>query len=358
LIDLRQYGFTNDVPVTNDSMPGRVTEQQREKYTVITSNGEVIASLKGSFHHSAHAREDYPAVGDFVLLQYNPTGESRIIKILPRKTKFSRADMSGHAAGYVKTIREQVVAANFDYVFILSSLNADFKVNRILRYITQTRQSGGQPVVILTKSDLIEDYIAHETEVTRAAYDVPVHSISSHTGQGLRELGVYLQPGKTIVFLGMSGVGKSSLLNALMSTEVMAVKSIREDDSRGRHTTTHRQLFMLSCGAMIIDTPGMRELGIFDAEEGISEGFADVEDLFAKCRFSDCKHKTEPGCAVRAAIASGVLPQERWERYQAQVRENRFVDDRAAFMRDRRDLAKSLTRLTRTKKIKPARKGR
>ena len=353
MIDLKHYGYTDAVPATNDSIiPGRVTEHQREKYTLITPNGEVAASLKGTFYHSAEAREDYPSVGDFVLVQYNPTGESRIAELLPRKSKFSRADMSGHSAGYVKTIREQVVAANFDYVFILSSLNADFKVNRILRYITQARQSGGQPVVILTKADLAEDISTPVIEVTRAVENVPVHPVSSHTGQGLEALIEYLQPGKTIVFLGMSGVGKSSLLNALMNEEVMAVKAIREDDSRGRHTTTHRQLFMLPSGAMVIDTPGMRELGLFDAGEGISMGFADVEDLFTECRFSDCKHKTEPGCAVRTAITEGALSQERWARYQAQVRENRFVDDRAAFMRERHALGKSLAKFSKSIKKK------
>jgi len=343
LIDLKEYGYTEPQSPASDTIPGRVTEHQREKYTVITQHGEVIASLKGTYYHSAAQREDFPCVGDFVLLQYNPTGDSRIAELLPRKSKFSRADFSGHAAGYVKTIREQVVAANFDYVFILSSLNADFRVNRILRYMTQAWQSGGIPVVILTKADLVEDYTAHIAEIkSAAAFDVPVHAISSHTGQGLEGLNEYLQPGKTMVFLGMSGVGKSSLLNALMAQEVMAVKAIREDDSRGRHTTTHRQLFMLPTGAMVIDTPGMRELGLFDAGEGISQGFADVEALFAECRFRDCAHKTEPGCAIRAAIVNKTLSPERWERYLAQQRENRFVDNKAAAIREKREAYKSI----------------
>jgi len=353
MINLKDYGFTDAVPTTNENtIPGRVTEHQREKYTCVTPQGEVTASLKGIFYHNAEAREDYPSVGDFVLMQYNPSGESRIMELLPRKSKFSRADMSGHAAGYVKTIKEQVVAANFDYVFILSSLNADFKVSRILRYVTQARQSGGQPVVILTKADLAQDCDRPVVEVSYAIKDVPIHSISSHTGQGMEALTDYLQPGKTIVFLGMSGVGKSSLLNALMNQEVMAVSNIREDDSRGRHTTTHRQLFMLPSGAMVIDTPGMRELGLFDAGEGISMSFEDVEALFTQCRFNDCGHKTEPGCAVRAAIQNGTLTQERWSRYQAQVRENRFVDDKAAFMREKNASYKSIALYSRSKKKK------
>jgi ribosome biogenesis GTPase len=344
MIDLKQYGYIEAEAPPDGLIPGRVTELRREQYTVITENGEVTAVLKGSFYHGAEERGDFPCVGDFVLLQYNETGVSRIAGLLPRRSKFSRADFSGHAVGYVKTILEQVVAANFDYVFILSSLNRDFKINRIMRYLTQAWQSGGQPVVILTKADLAENENpgARADEIKKTAPGVPVHSVSSHTGFGLEALNEYLKPGKTVVFLGMSGVGKSSLLNALMNREVMAVKDIREDDSRGRHTTTHRQLFMLPSGAMVIDTPGMRELGLFGADEGISAGFADVEELFAKCRFNDCRHGTEPGCAVLAALADGSLPRERWARYLAQKQENKFADDKAGRLADKRARSKSL----------------
>ena len=361
MINLKHYGYTEPTN-TPDSItsghtstsqasgqiPGRITEHQRELYTVITQYGEVTASLKGTYYHSTATREDFPCVGDFVLLQYNQSGESRITELLPRKSKFSRADFSGHAAGYAKTIKEQVVAANFDYVFILTSLNADFNANRVLRYMTQAQQGGGQPVIILTKADLAGDYSWQLAEMYTAVQDTPVHAISSHTGHGMEELAQYLQPGKTIVFLGMSGVGKSSLLNALMDETVMTVSAIREDDARGRHTTTHRQLFMLPSGAMVIDTPGMRELGLFNAEEGISASFADVEELFTQCRFSDCAHKTEPGCAVREAIMDGSLPQERWGQYQAQMRENRFVDDKAAFMRERHAASKAIAAFTKS----------
>ena len=350
MINLNKYGYIETEIPTEDLLPGRVTELQRDQYTVITELGEVTAVLKGSFYHNTEFREDFPCVGDFVFLHYNENGVSRITKLLPRRSKFSRADFSGHAAGYVKTILEQVVATNFDYVFILSSLNWDFKVNRITRYLTQARQSGGQPVVILTKADLAEDFETPINEINRAEPDIPVHVISSHTGAGLEALNEYLQPGKTVVFLGMSGVGKSSLLNALMREELMTVKSIRESDSRGRHTTTHRQLFMLPSGAMVIDTPGMRELGLFDAEEGISVGFSDVEELFAQCRFSDCLHSTEPGCAVISALSDGSLSQERWEQYLSQKRENKFADDKSSYLRDKSAFQKSLA--IRNKKAK------
>ena len=356
MIDLKQYGYIEMEAPPDGLLPGRVTEHRGARYTVVTERGEATANLKGAFYHEAEAREDFPCVGDFVLLQYNELGDSRIVKLLPRRSKFSRADFSGHAAGYVKTILEQVIAANFDYVFILSSLNRDFKVSRIVRYLTQARQSGGQPVVILTKVDLVEDFASAMAEVKNVAPDVPVHAVSAHNGFGMDELGEYLRPGKTVVFLGMSGVGKSSLLNALMDQEVMAVKAIREDDSRGRHTTTHRQLFMLPplvgfpSGAMVIDTPGMRELGLFDAEEGIGAGFNDVEGLFTQCRFTNCRHKAEPGCAVLAALADGSLPRERWDRYLAQKRENKFVEDKSGYYQDRRAWHKNLAKWSKQQK--------
>jgi len=336
LINLENYGYHGyDEYVQHQEglIPGRITELQRERYTIISERGELTATLKGSFYHNAQIREDLPTVGDFVLLQYNDSGISLISKLLPRRTQFSRADFLGHAVGHVKTVYQQIVAANFDYVFIVTSLNQDFKVSRVIRYLTQTEQSGGSPVVILTKADLIEDAsdLADKiNEVQMAMPTVPVHAVSSHTGFRMSALDEYMQPGKTIVFLGMSGVGKSSLLNSLTGQEVMVVKAIREDDSRGRHTTTHRQLFMLPSGAMVIDTPGMRELGLYDAEEGISAVFSDVEELFVNCRFSNCRHETEPGCAVRAAISDGTLKQEQWSRYLAQKRESKFIDAKAA----------------------------
>jgi ribosome biogenesis GTPase len=342
MIDLKQYGYTETEPRPDGFIPGRVVEFRRSQYTVITKHGEIDAVLKGSFVHEAVVRADLPCVGDFVLLQYNDSGVSRITQILPRFSKFSRSDFSGHGFAHIKANREQIVAVNFDYVFIITSLNRDFRVNRILRYLTQTRGSGGQPVVILTKADLCEDFTEQVNQVEEAAPDVPVHAISSHTGFGLETLTAYLQPAKTIVFLGMSGVGKSSLLNALSGENLMTVKETRkEDESKGSHTTTHRQLFKLPSGAMVIDTPGMRELGLFDAEESISAGFADVEELFTLCRFRDCGHNNEPGCAVQNAIQSGILSRSRWEQYLTQKREDRYVDNKTAFIRERHELHKS-----------------
>ena len=340
MVDLKEYGYMEVQAPPENLLPGRVTELRRAQYTVITEHGEVNALLKGAFLHEAAIRADLPCVGDFVFLQYNEHGDSLICELLPRRSKFSRIDFFGHGYAHIKANREQIVAVNFDYIFILSSLNWDFNVNRLMRYLTQTRQSGGQPVVILTKADLVEGFDSQLNDIKNAAPDVPVHAVSAHTGFGMEELGEYLRPGKTVVFLGMSGVGKSSLLNALMEQEVMAVKAIREDDSRGRHTTTHRQLFMLPSGAMVIDTPGMRELGLFGADDGLSAGFGDIEELFVQCRFSDCRHQTEPGCAVLAALADGSLPREHWERYHVQKNENKFVEDKAEYFREQRALHK------------------
>lgn len=335
MMNLKTYGYLETEPVPEGLIPGRVTELRRETFTVMTERGEVTAVLKGSFYHQAEARADFPCVGDFVHLRPNEHGSSQIVEVCTRRSKFSRADYSGHAVGYAKTLLEQVVATNFDYVFILSSLNLDFNVDRILRYVTQAKKSGGQPVIILTKADLAVDREQPLALIAESIPGVPVHAISSHSGLGLSQLDPYLEAGRTVVFLGMSGVGKSSLLNALMQQDVMKVQGIRETDSRGRHTTTHRQLFKLPPGAMVIDTPGMRELGLFDAEEGISASFADVEALFARCRFSDCRHETEPGCAVRAALADGSLPEERWQRYRVQQQESRYVQNKTSYLIDK-----------------------
>lgn len=327
MIELKDYGYqSNRIDISDELIPARITEIHRELYKAVCQHGEVTANLKGSFFHHAEERSDFPAVGDFVLLKYNSNGNSSIVTVLPRKSKFSRTDFSGHGAGYVKTILEQVVAANFDYVFIMSSINQDFNSKRIARYLTQAWQSGGIPVVILTKADLCRSWDTQIAAIREIANEVDIIPLSSHTGMGLDKLSGYMQPGKTIVFLGMSGVGKSSLLNALAQDVLMTVKEIRQEDARGRHTTTHRQLIKLPSGAMIIDTPGMRELGLWDADEGISAAFTDVEELITCCRFSDCRHKTEPGCAVLAALADGSLSEKQWESYLAQKREAAFVE--------------------------------
>ena len=351
-VDLKDFGFVPSSSSENENgfAPARVIECRRELYKVICEHGETGAQLKGSFYNTLKDEEEFPAVGDFVLIQYNAQGNSQIVKVLPRRSKFSRANLSGHGEGYAKFIKEQIVAVNFDYVFILSSLNHDFNQARIARYLSASWQSGGFPVVILTKSDLCEDSFVQAAEARKLAREVPVICISSKTGEGLDELAPFLEPAKTIVFLGSSGVGKSSLLNRLAGEDLMEVKTIRDDDSKGRHTTTHRQLFRLPSGALIIDTPGMRELGLWDSREGMSLAFAEVEEVIAQCRFSDCTHQSEPGCAVRDALEDGRITPAQWKQYRVQQREAAFVESHSDFLKKKREFQKSIAQFSRSRK--------
>lgn len=350
MINLTDFGYSKnyDEHRNNSLIPARVIEIHRNIYKIICEYGEISASLKGSFFNEVTQSQDFPAVGDFVLIQYN-SGQPVIFEILPRKSKFSRPDYSGHAAGYVKTILEQVVAANFDYVFIMCSLNNDFNIGRIQRYLAAAWQSGGIPVIILTKSDLCENYSEQLKQVQKASTAVDIVIVSAKTGVGLEQLSPYLGKSKTIVFLGSSGVGKSSLVNALAKQDIMKVNEIREDDSKGRHTTTHRQLIKLPDGTLIIDTPGMRELSLWDANEGLGELFSDVEDLFVRCKFSNCRHETEPGCAVKSAIESGTLSYDRWQDYLKLKGEAKFTDDKANYLKSKRAWQKSISEHNRNK---------
>ena len=271
-----------------------------------------------------------------MLIDYVDNGDSRITSTLPRRTVFSRRDPDVGRG-------EQFVAANFDYVFIMQSLNDNFNPRRMERYLTAVRQSGAEPVIILTKADLADDYLPYILETSRVAEGVETHIVSSRTGYGMEYLDRYLQKGRTLVFLGSSGVGKSSLVNALAGEEIMDVNGIRESDSRGRHTTTHRELVMLKNGAMVIDTPGMRELGMWDISEGLGQAFSDVENYAAMCRFRDCRHEHEPGCAVRAAIERGELDENRLESYRKLKAEAKYSDDKASYRRQKEQWAKSIS---------------
>ena len=319
-------------------IPARITAQYKERYEIVCQHGITHARLKTKEYYVD--TQSFPTTGDFVMINYIDNGDSQIIATLPRRTFFSRRE-----PGPIP--RDQAVAANFDFVFIMQSLNLDFNPKRLERYLTLAWQSGATPVILLTKADLIDDYWDYLTQVERVATGVNTHVVSAHTGYGLQRLNAYLQPGKTVVFLGSSGVGKSSLVNALAGEEMMAVSTIREDDSKGRHTTTHRQLIRLQSGVMIIDTPGMRELGMWDVSEGLGDAFADVEAFIGKCRFSDCKHETEPGCAIKTAIDSGELDSSRWESYR-KLREEAV--DRDEMMRRKNEWAKGVAKFAKQRK--------
>ena len=336
-MNIHDYGT---VPNTENlqGIPARVTAVHKERYEIVCAHGITHAKLKTKEYYVDV--QDFPTTGDFVMVNYIENGDSQILATLPRKTFFSRRDPTPGRS-------EQAVAANFDYVFIMQSLNQDFNPKRLERYLTLAWQSGATPVILLTKADLVEDYWDYLTQVERVAAGVNTHVVSAHTGFGLNRLNAYLQPGKTVVFLGSSGVGKSSLVNALAGETVMTVNAIREDDSKGRHTTTHRQLIRLQNGVMIIDTPGMRELGMWDVSEGLGDAFADVERFLGKCRFSDCRHEREPGCAIRAAIAAGELDVARWESYQKLKEE---AVDRDEMLRRKREWSKGVAKFTRDRK--------
>jgi len=319
-------------------IPARVTAVHRERYEIVCEHGLTHARLKTKEYYNE--TEEFPTTGDYVMIRYVSDGDSLITATLKRRTFFSRRE-----PGPIP--RDQAVAANFDYVFIMQSLNLDFNPKRLERYLTLGWQSGATPVILLTKVDLIEDYWDYLTEVERVATGVNIHVVSAHTGYGLARLNAYLQPGNTVVFLGSSGVGKSSLVNALAGEEIMAVSGIREDDSKGRHTTTHRQLIRLQSGVMIIDTPGMRELGMWDVSEGLGEAFADVEAFLGKCRFSDCKHNGEPGCAIQSALDSGTLDAARWESYRKLSEE---AVDKAETLRRKQEWSKGVAKFSKQRK--------
>lgn len=286
----------------------RVISVQRDLYGVVCVRGEGRARLKSSAYRTEH-NAVYPTIGDFVSLRWNDSGDSIITRTMPRKSYFARSD-SFSARG------TQAIAANVDYALLISSLNRDFNLRRLERYLVQTLESGAAPVFMLTKADLCPDPTVYISQLRAIAPEVPVHAVSAHTGFGMDELAPYLSAGATLVMLGMSGVGKSSLLNALMGYERMAVNRTRDiDPAKGRHTTTHRELIRLPTGALLIDTPGMRELGVWDAQDGVMQAFADIDALAAQCRFSDCTHTREPGCAVQAALASGALNPRRYKNY-------------------------------------------
>ena len=338
MTQIYKYGYTPK-PEIDENKVARITAVHRERYEIVCAHGIGFARLKSSIYYGVGENELFPTVGDFALIEYNELGDSIITKTLPRKSFFSRLDpsSSGH--------RDQAIAANFDYVFILCSLNNDFNIRRIERYIALSWNSGGIPVIILTKSDLVDDYSTQVRQVEKIAAGIGIFVVSAKTGSGLESISEYLKPRKTIVLLGSSGAGKSTLVNTLAGEGIMDVNEIRESDSRGRHTTTLRQLILLKNGVIVMDTPGMRELGMWNASEGLSEAFSDVEDFLGKCKFSDCTHGNEPDCAIRNAITEGKLPLKRWESYMSLKSESRFSENKTKALLDKKKRNKGISKL-------------
>lgn len=296
-------------------MPGRVATQHKGSYSVLAEAGELTAEVTGRLRFEAAGASDLPVVGDWVALDVRAEEEAATIRaVLERRTKFSRK-VAGDES------EEQLLSANIDVIFLVSSLNEDLNPRRLERYLTMAYENGALPVVVLTKADLCDDVPAALDRVNAVAIGTAIHVVSAITGDGFEELLPYLAGNKTVTLLGSSGVGKSTLINHLAGEEVMAVQEIREDDARGRHTTTRRQLVLLPGGGVIVDTPGMRELQLWEAGEGFKGSFQDVEAIASECRFRDCSHRTEPGCAVRAAVEGGTLAPERLASYNKLQRE-------------------------------------
>ncbi|WP_400162739.1 ribosome small subunit-dependent GTPase A [Brevibacillus sp. TJ4] len=294
---------------------GRITLEHKRLYRIISEYGELLGEVSGKLRYEATGRDDFPAVGDWVVIAPRELEKKATVHaVLPRISKFSRK-----AAG--DTVEEQIVAANVDTVFLVNALNNDFNLRRMERYLVLAWESGATPVIVLSKADLCEDRPARIAEVEAVAIGVPIHVVSAEHDEGMEQLAPYLGQGQTIALIGSSGVGKSTLINKLSGVDVQRISEVREGDDRGRHTTTHRELFLLPGGALLIDTPGMRELQLWDAQAGFHGAFEDIEELAAACRFHDCRHDREPGCAIQAALADGTLDKSRYTSYQKLQRE-------------------------------------
>lgn len=298
---------------------GRIAVEHKERYEIYTEHGELSGEITGKFRFEAERREDFPAVGDWVAMHVIPEDRFALIHaVLPRKTKFSRK-----VAG--TTTEEHIIAANIDTVFIVSGLDEDFNLRRIERYLLLTEQSRAEAVVLLNKADLCSDAQEKYEAVRAVAPATPVHILSALRHQGMDLIRSHIPAGKTASLLGSSGVGKSTIINALIGDAVQSVQEVREESGKGKHTTTRRELFILPGGGLLIDTPGMRELQLWSGSESLCNTFEDIESLARQCRFRDCKHESEPGCAVRAALDDGSLDPGRFRNYIKMQKEIRYL---------------------------------
>lgn len=350
-MNIKDYGLKRIIGNKDNKLVARVITTHKDRYELVCDNGFCYGKIKrGQFYDNPNSI--YPTTGDFVLIEWNKNGDSMICETLKRDSSFSRVASTSDKNHLLHKQHEQLVASNFDYVFIMQSLNDNFNLRRIERYLSLAWESGGIPVIILTKRDLVDNYEEYINEVESVAIGVDVYAISTKTNEGLENIKKYFSKGNTIVFLGSSGVGKSTLVNTLYGSEIMKTSEIREDDSKGRHTTTSRNLIMLPNGAMVIDTPGMRELGMWDAEEGVDKTFQDVERFIWECKFSNCTHTNEPGCRILEAIESGELSKERYDSYLKLQNESRYNNDSESYLKEKREKFKNIAKINKNNKKK------
>jgi len=328
-----------------NAVPARVIAQQRKFWRVAGDFGECWAEASGKVRLAADEGADWPAVGDWVAVEVHGRDTAAVIQeVLPRRSKFVRKSPG-------RKLEEQVIAANVDTALLVSALDGDFNPRRVERYLAQCWESGARPVIVLNKADACEDTRAKTVEMERVAVGTAVCVVSARTGEDFSELEEFLKPGQTLVLLGSSGVGKSTIANRFLGQAVQEVRPVRESDSRGRHTTTTRELFVLPGGALLMDTPGLREMQLWEAEHGVAQVFADIDLLAAQCRFGDCRHEAEPGCAVLAALGAGTLDPARVENRRKLLREQEFlrrkVDPQARL--EQKEQWKQIHRATRQK---------
>ena len=298
---------------------GRVARESKHFYRIYSEWGEVRGEIAGKLRHEALDRGDLPVVGDWVVIRPCPeTGKVTIHAVLPRKSKFTRKVAGART-------EKQIVASNIDTVFLVTSLNQDFNPRRVERYLIVAWESGAHPIIILSKSDLCDEIEERIREIKAVVGDVPIHAVSVMRREGLDELTRYLKNGQTVALLGSSGVGKSTLINHSLGGEYVRVQETREHDGRGLHTTTHRELMVLPQGGLVLDTPGMRELQLWDGEAGLHIAFADIETVASHCYFSDCRHQDEPRCAIREALAEGAIDAARYQSYEKLKKELAYL---------------------------------